>query len=122
MPEPGLTERARLKTGLYAASLASVQAFLADRSGISFSPGLFPQTAADCSAEVFSFVHLDVDLKSSTLDCLSYFYPRIVRGGIILTHDYSYLNGVKAAFVEFLSGRAERLIERSTSQAMIVKP
>lgn len=121
LPEPDLSERSRLTTGLYAASLASVRAFLADRNGISFHPGLFPQTAADCPAKSFSFVHLDVDLKSSTLDCLDYFYPRMVQGGVIMTHDYSYLDGVKAAFVEFLSTRAERLIELPTSQAMIVK-
>ena len=121
LPEPGSSERDRLATGLYAAPLASVRAFLADRSGISFHPGLFPQTATNCPAKSFSFVHLDVDLKSSTLDCLDYFYPRMVPGGVILTHDYSYLEGVKAAFVEFLSMRAERLIELPTSQAMIVK-
>jgi O-methyltransferase len=55
------------------------------------------------------------------MDCLEYFYPRMVPGGIILTHDYSYLEGVKAAFGEFLSARAERVIELPTSQAMIVK-
>ena len=121
LPEPGASEGARLSTGLYAASLVSVREFLADRRNISIHPGLFPQTAIDCPAEAFSFVHLDVDLKSSTLDCLDYFYPRMVPGGIILTHDYSYLDGVRDAFAEFLDGRPERLIELPSSQAMIVK-
>jgi O-methyltransferase len=121
LPEPGAAERARLSTGLYAASLASVREFLADRRNISFHPGRFPQTAMGCTAEAFSFVHLDVDLKSSTLDCLDYFYPRMVPGGIILTHDYSYLDGVRDAFVEFLALRPERLIELPSSQAMFVK-
>jgi hypothetical protein len=45
----------------------------------------------------------------------------MVRGGIILIHDYSYLGGVKEALVEFLNHHSERLIELPTSQAMIVK-
>ena len=69
----------------------------------------------------FSFVHLDVDLKSSTLACLEFFYPRMVPGGVILTHDYSYLDGVRAAFGEFLAGRREQPIELPSSQAMLVK-
>ena len=121
LPEPASSERARLTTGLYAASLDSVRAFLADRNGISFHPGRFPFTAADCPAQTFSLVHLDVDLQSSTLDSLNYFYPRMVRGGIILTHDYSYLDGVRAAFGEFFASRVEPVIELPSSQAMIVK-
>jgi len=71
--------------------------------------------------ERFSFVHLDVDLKSSTRACLEFFYPRMVPGGIILTHDYSYLAGVREAFAEFLEGRLERPVELASSQAMLVR-
>jgi hypothetical protein len=49
------------------------------------------------------------------------FYPRMMPGGIILTHDYSYLNGVRAAFTEFLATRRERAIELPTSQAILIK-
>ncbi|WP_158743137.1 TylF/MycF/NovP-related O-methyltransferase [Acidisphaera sp. L21] len=121
LPEPGSSEKARLRTGLYAAALPSVRAFLADRHNVSFYPGFFPQSTQDCPEATYSFVHLDVDLQSSTQACLDYFYPRMLPGGIILSHDYSYLHGVKAAFVEFLVARPERVIELATSQAMLVK-
>ncbi len=49
----------------------------------------------------FSFVHLDVDLYESTLAGLEYFYPRLIPGGVILSHDYSILAGVKKAFEDF---------------------
>jgi hypothetical protein len=121
LPAPDADEHGRMRTGHYAASLRSVQDFLAGEHHVSFYPGLFPQTAAPVEDIRFSFVHLDVDLKSSTLACLEFFYPRMVLGGVILTHDYSYLNGVREAFDEFLAEKTEFAIELATSQAMLVK-
>ncbi len=121
LPAPDATEHTRMRKGHYAATLASVRAFLGDQANVCYYPGMFPSTAADCGERRFSFVHLDVDLKTSTRACLDYFYPRMLPGGIILTHDYSYLDGVRAAFAEFLVGRSERVIELASSQAMLVK-
>ncbi len=121
LPAPNADEHSRMREGHYAASLPSVQAYLADRDNISYYAGLFPDTAHPVEDRRFSFVHLDVDLKSSTLGCLDFFYPRMMPGGIILTHDYSYLDGVREAFTEFLVGRPERAIELPSSQAMLVK-
>ena len=121
LPAPDADEHARMREGHYAASLPSVRAYLADRPSISFYQGLFPGTAGPVADRRFSFVHLDVDLRSSTLGCLGFFYERMLPGGVILTHDYSYLDGVRAAFDEFLTGRAERAIELPSSQAMLVK-
>src|SRR2546430_11261444 len=58
--------------------------------------------------------HIDVDLYTSTLACLEFFYPRLVPGGILLSHDYSLLTGVKAAFTEFLAGKPERSEEHTS--------
>ena len=121
LPAPDAVEHERMREGHYAATLPSVQAFMADCPGVSYHPGLFPATAAPCNDRKFSFVHLDVDLKSSTLDCLAFFYPRMVPGGVILSHDYSYLDGVRAAFAEFCLGKPERPMELPTSQAMLVR-
>ena len=121
LPPPDADEFARMREGHYAASLPSVRAFMADRPDVSFYPGLFPATSAPCADRRFSFVHLDVDLKSSTLGCLEFFYPRMVPGGVILTHDYSYLDGVRAAYAEFLETLRERPIELPSSQAMLIK-
>ncbi len=121
LPSPDSDEQDRMRTGHYAASLASVQSFLSGHRNITYYEGFFPGSAEAANGRVFSFVHLDVDLKSSTLACLEFFYPRLVPGGIILTHDYSYLDGVRAAFDEFLSDKDEHAIELATSQALLVK-
>ena len=121
LPKPAAFEHDRMRAGHYAASLEGVRTFLEGQPRISYYPGLFPETAAPAAERRFSFVHLDVDLKSSTLACLEFFYPRLVPGGVLLTHDYSYLDGVREAFTEFLATRRERPIELPTSQAMLVK-
>lgn len=49
--------------------------------------GYFPDTAVDLD-EQFCFVNLDMDLYKPTLEGIKYFRTRMVKGGIILIHDY----------------------------------
>lgn len=59
--------------------------------------GLFPSTLNGLD-EQFTFVSIDVDFEQSIYDCLTYFYPRLVKGGYIFIHDYnSALRGVRKA-------------------------
>ena len=120
LPEPEAAECGHLRARQYRSGLAAVRAFLADAPEVVFHPGCFPGTAMAVETERFSFVHLDVDLKSSTRACLEFFYPRMVPGGIIMTHDYSFLDGVREAFAEFLGKVGGQVIELPTSQALLV--
>lgn len=97
-----------------------VQKYLKNYSGVSFYKGRFPDTSGPVTNSKFSFVHLDVDLYESTIECLKFFYPRLVKGGIILTHDY-HTNGVHTAFTEFFQGKTIPIIPINGSQCMIVK-
>jgi hypothetical protein len=106
---------------LYACSLESVQEYLKDFKNVMFHKGLFPESARPIDNEKFSFVHFDVDLHKSTLSCLEYFYTRMIPGGIMLSHDYSILRGVRTAFTEFLEDKPEAVIELPTTQCMVVK-
>ena len=124
LPEPAEQEKSHLRENQYRSSLEGVRTYLAHRPAIHFHQGEFPGTAAGLENTVFSFVHIDVDLKSSTRACLDFFYPRLTPGGIIMTHDYSYLDGVREAFDEFIASQAEnpaRLIELPTSQAFLIR-
>jgi hypothetical protein len=64
--------------------------------------GFFPETLKDIS-EHFCFVNLDFDLYQPTLSGIEYFYPRMVKGGVILIHDYfsEGYKGVSDAVKEF---------------------
>jgi hypothetical protein len=92
----------------------------ADR--VEFHPGLFPGSAADLGHLRFSFVHLDLDLYDSTLAALEWFWPRLVPGGMLLSHDYPLSAGVTRAFDEFFAGRPEPFVPLSGNQALAVKP
>ena len=87
---------------------------------ISFYKGLFPQSARGVKGP-FSLVHLDVDLYCSTKEALKFFYPRLSPGGIIISHDYQNLKGVKRAVDEFFKNKPEPVIELTGSQCLIVK-
>jgi predicted O-methyltransferase YrrM len=53
----------------------------------------------------YGLVHLDVDLYQPTLDCLEYFGPRLVEGGVIVMDDYGAPTcpGVRHATQEYLA-------------------
>ena len=120
LPEPGIFDK-KLKSKRFASDLEWVKKYLNSYQSVYFYKGMFPETARGIEDKTFAFVHLDVDFYQSTLDGLKFFYPRLVRGGMILTHDYPHLSGVKRAFDEFFIDKPEAIIELSTCQALIVK-
>src|SRR5262245_10402180 len=71
----------------------------------------------------YSFVHVDVDLYQSTLDCCEYFYTRLVPGGIMLFDEYGFpsARGEKDAVDEFFSDKPESPIALPTGQGMVLK-
>lgn len=112
----------QFQKGSYSASFESVKKYLINYPNVHFYKGLFPATAEPAKGKKFSFVHLDVDIYESTLNCLKFFYPRMSRGGGIISHDYSNSKGVKKAFDEFFEDKPEIIIEPfATSQCLIVK-
>jgi O-methyltransferase len=121
LPQPRGSEGRVLERGQFAAGLAAVRSRLASYVSVHLHAGLFPQSATGLEAERFSLVHLDVDLFTSTLAGLEFFYPRMLTGGIIVSHDYSMLPGVAEAFTAFLADKPEAVIELPTTQGMLVK-
>ena len=101
-------------------SLENVENYLSNYKNIYCYKGKFPETSEPIKTKKFSFVHLDVDLFQSTIDCLEFFYPRMINGGIILTHDY-HTDGVKQAFNEFCKDKKIPQIQLLGSQCAITK-
>ena len=101
-------------------SIETVRDYLSSYENVQIIKGKFPKTAESIHDSKFSFVHLDVDLYKSTIECLKFFYPRLVKNGVILVHDY-HSDGIQKAFKEFLQGNKAQLIELTGSQCMIIK-
>lgn len=104
--------------------LEAVQARLAPWTNVAFHPGFFPDSAKDIDPTLqFKFTNIDVDIRSSTLACLDYFYPKTVRGGFLVVHDYNDCGvpGAKAAVDEFMRDKPEAVLQLWDTQALIVK-
>ena len=65
--------------------------------------GLFPDSAIEIDGVQFCLVSLDADLYQSIYDGLTFFYPRLVKGGYIMIHDYNNdtYRGCKQAVREY---------------------
>ena len=113
-------ESGYFEKGQYSSQFELVKDSLKDFQNVHLVKGLFPQSGASIEGSKFCFVHLDVDLYESTLDCLKFFYNKMVRGGMILTHDYPLIPGVKKAFDEFFADKPECVIKMSGNQGLVV--
>jgi len=108
--------------GEFKADYKDVKNFLKKEKKVYIYKGIFPQKNKEIiENKKFIFVHLDVDIYSSTKDCLEFFYPRMESGGVILSHDYSTAKGVRKAFDEFFKDKLESVFELAGSQCMVVK-
>jgi len=104
-------------------SLMSVKQYLSPFPFIVFHPGLIPGPLKDVSDRQFSFLHVDVDIYQTTLDCLMFFYERMVKGGIIIFDDYGFLEckGERKAVDEFFAEKKETPMSLPTGQCLVIK-
>lgn len=103
--------------------LTDVQQSFVAYSGVHFYQGLFPTTAISVVDKQFSLVNLDTDIFQGTYEGLRFFWPRMVKGGRIISHDYVNADcpGVKRAFHQFFKGRLELIVEIADGQALVIK-
>jgi O-methyltransferase len=67
--------------------------------------GFFPTSFNEIDPfKKYKMVHIDTDLYQSVKDCLDYFYPRMVEGGVIISDDIGWdsVKGGEQALMEFV--------------------
>lgn len=92
-------------------SFEKVRDRLAKYEGVSIHQGIFPQDTGSVIDDVrFSFVHLDVDVYESYINALNVFYPKMIKGGVIICDDYNWGTclGAKVACDEFFESKPEK--------------
>lgn len=89
--EPESEGRRARKGDFSDTSIALVRKRLPNPEQAIFVPGYFPDSVRTLEAEVekLAVVSLDTDLYEPTYQGLTYFYPRLSVGGMILIHDYN---------------------------------
>lgn len=120
--QSGVFEATRPK-GSYAGPFEDVKAALSEFPGISYNKGWLPQSLAGLPERSYRFVHVDVDLYEPSKGCLEYFYPRLVKNGMIVSDDYGSLfwPGAKKAIDDFCAENNVALLTVSTGQAILWK-
>lgn len=125
MPEQFSLDEVGMRGAFADTSLAQVRQLLHNNPKVQFYPGIFPATLpAGFDAKRFRFAHIDVDIEASVLDCLTFLYPRMVAGGVIIVDDYGHPNcpGATRAVERFFANAPYRVVQMPLrSSAVIVK-
>ena len=87
----------------FASSENIIKDVLKDFNFIKIYKGWIPNRFGEIKDEKFSFIHIDVDLFEPTFESLKFFYPRLKKGGIIISNVYNskVFPGEGKAFDEF---------------------
>jgi O-methyltransferase len=105
-------------------SLMTVRDYLREFPSPVFHAGIIPETLQAAEDRRFAFVHIDVDLYQTHLDCCNFFYDRMVRGGIVIFDDYGrnfFKTSVRKAVDEFFRDKPEKPIALHTGQSFVIK-
>jgi O-methyltransferase len=106
------------------ASLEDLQLRLKNRGldkQVTLIPGFFKDSLRALNAKQYAFVNIDCDLYEPHLECLEFFYPRMMRGGVMFFDDYHSVEYPMArkAIDEFVVGRQEQLFHLTYGEAKI---
>jgi len=110
-------------TKFLSTSYESVVEYLAGFEEVSVRKGEFSAVAPELPERIYRLVHVDVDLYLPTLDCLRYFGPRLVEGGIVVLDDYGSAScpGIRTAAEEYLSDGGFQTWDTRSRQLVLVK-
>ncbi|MGH9076844.1 MAG: TylF/MycF/NovP-related O-methyltransferase [Acidimicrobiales bacterium] len=107
-------------------SVGAVRTRLSGLGDCHMHVGLIPATFAEVAMiDRYAFVHVDVDIYDSTLECCRWFWPRLVPGGTIVFDDYGfypYRHAARAAVDEYFAVERRQPIVLPTGQAFVTKP
>jgi O-methyltransferase len=105
-------------------SVQDVKAYLSPFTHLAVHQGEVSASLPHLEESFYRLIHIDTDLYQPTLDCLQYFGPRLVSGGVVVLDDYASgkCPGVPKAVVEYLEDTNEfHAWDMRTEQLMLVK-
>lgn len=125
LPAPGPKDY-RFSEGEFSdTSIEEVREYLGDDPTVAVTQGYFPDCASpELDQRRFCFAYLDVDLYASNYGVLTYIYPRMVEGGVIVLDDYGLDgSGIQQSTDDFLKSHCaiEIPMRFTRFQAVIIK-
>jgi hypothetical protein len=121
--EDGTLVRAAVAEGSLAAPVEAARQTMRDFPAATLHKGWIPAVFERLPETRWAFLHIDVDLYEPTRDCLEYFYPRLVAGGVIICDDYGspLFPGARRAWDEFCEEHEIAFVVLDTGQSVILK-
>jgi O-methyltransferase len=102
----------------------SVRSLFDPNFSLKIHRGWFPETITDELRDTrFCFVHIDGDFYETTRDAINFFWPRLVKGGIMVFDDWEWhaCPGVKRALIEAAETFGFTILQSAEIQAAIKK-
>ncbi len=117
------TGKSAWHSGQLSVDMTHVEQNLGNRENAKIYKGWIPERFSEVADRSFALVHIDVDLYDPTHDSLAFFYPRLVKGAMIVCDDYGFdtCPGAKQAMDEFFADKPEPVLHLATGQAMVMK-
>jgi O-methyltransferase len=121
--EPGTKDGTYWTKGALACDVESVKHNLSEFPASSYHKGWIPERFCDAEDHRFAFVHIDVDLYEPTYESISFFYPRLSPGGLLVCDDYGFTScpGASEAIDEFLKDKPEKMIALCSGGGFLIK-
>ncbi|MBW8039164.1 MAG: hypothetical protein FVQ85_04100 [Planctomycetes bacterium] len=134
-PEPTIEdepERYNIKKGRYTTTKEGTIRYLFNSgidhdfidNNITLVEGFFSESLTRYRGGNIALLHLDVDLYQSYKETLKFFYPKVVKGGIIAFDEYHKVekfSGAKIAIDEFFLGKEKILKSSIINRYYVIK-
>jgi O-methyltransferase len=123
LSKPKLADGNYWKEGVFSTPVSELATTLRKFNNYFVLEGWIPSRYNEIEDKKFKFVHIDVDLFEPTFDSISFFYHRVVSGGMILLDDYGFYScpGAKKAVDKFMKDKTEKIVNLTTGQGLIIK-
>lgn len=123
LSKPNLKDGNYWKQGDLSSSEKIIKNNLNCFKNVHYYKGWIPEHFYKLEEQMFSFVHIDVDLYQPTKDSVEFFYERVSKGGVFLFDDYGFNTcpGAKLAIDEFFRNKPEEIILLPTGQSFVIK-
>jgi hypothetical protein len=122
MRKENLLESETLANNYSNISIQRVKNNLSEFDDVVYHPGYIPESfhKEPSSPEKISYLHIDLNSAVATVEALEHFWPRLIRGGVVLFDDYGWLDysDTKERVDDFFSNKHGILMPLPTGQAI----
>lgn len=108
---------------IFKVDYSKIEERFAPFENVTLMQGWIPERFPEVEDRKFCFVHVDVDLYEPTWDAYSFFYDRMLPGGMMVCDDYgsTHFPGAREAVDTFFADKPETPVELPQGQCFIVK-